>query len=82
MRNVSAALHLALAVSLLLLPAACVISREHAPHGDIRALQAVAMLELVGQPEDALLLEARRPEDPTFAAVFDEVIQALRRSPC
>jgi HEAT repeat protein len=45
------------------------------------ALQAVAMLEFVGQPEDALLLEARRPEDSTFAAVFDRVAQALRRSP-
>ena len=45
------------------------------------ALQAVAMLEFVGQPEDALLLEARRPEDPTFAAVFDEVAQALRLAP-
>ena len=42
------------------------------------ALQAVAMLEFVGHPEDALLLEARRPEDPTFAAVFDEVARTLR----
>jgi hypothetical protein len=45
------------------------------------ALQAVAMLEFVGRPEDALFLEARRPEDPTFAAVFDGVAQTLRRSP-
>ncbi len=43
------------------------------------ALWAATVLQYVGQPEDVLLLEAHRPEDITFAEVFDSAIQVLRR---
>jgi hypothetical protein len=44
------------------------------------ALWAATVLQYVGQPEDVLLLEAHRPEDATFAEVFDRTIQILRRT--
>ncbi|HSP82040.1 MAG TPA: hypothetical protein VLQ93_26195 [Myxococcaceae bacterium] len=40
--------------------------------------RAAVLLRYVGLPEDADLLMAHRPTDATFAAVFDESIQALR----
>jgi len=46
-----------------------------APHGSLRA---ATMLQLVGLPEDAALLEAHRPEEPILAKVFDDAAQALR----
>ena len=42
MRNVSSALHLVLALGLLLMPAACATSRGHTPHGAPRASPAPA----------------------------------------
>jgi hypothetical protein len=42
------------------------------------AMRAVDLFGYVGLPEDASLIEAHRPEDPTLAATFDEVAQALR----
>ncbi|HEX5754580.1 MAG TPA: hypothetical protein VFZ09_50820 [Archangium sp.] len=45
------------------------------------ALWAATVLQYVGQPEDVLLLEAHRPEDATFAEVFDRTIQSLRSPP-
>jgi hypothetical protein len=43
------------------------------------ALPAAVVLKLVGQPEDAVLLESRRPaDDPGFAEVFDEAARVLR----
>ncbi|HSP80047.1 MAG TPA: hypothetical protein VLQ93_16070, partial [Myxococcaceae bacterium] len=42
------------------------------------ALWAATILQHVGQPEDVPLLEAHRPEDPTFAEVFDNALLALR----
>lgn len=44
------------------------------------ALWAATVLQYVGQPEDVLLLEVHRPEDATFAEVFDRTIQHLRRT--
>ncbi|KFA87246.1 hypothetical protein Q664_49170 [Archangium violaceum Cb vi76] len=43
------------------------------------ALWAATVLQYVGQPGDVPLLEAHRPEDATFAEVFDRTIQVLRR---
>jgi len=43
------------------------------------AMRAVDLLDCVGQPEDASLIEAHRPKDPTLAAAFDEAAQALRQ---
>ncbi|HYO66219.1 MAG TPA: hypothetical protein VEU33_09070 [Archangium sp.] len=42
------------------------------------ALRAVTMFQFVGQPEELALLEVHRPEDATLAAVFDDVVQAVR----
>ncbi|WP_375768025.1 HEAT repeat domain-containing protein [Archangium gephyra] len=42
------------------------------------AMRAVNLLDCVGLPEDASLIEAHRPEDPTLAAAFAEAAQALR----
>lgn len=42
------------------------------------AFQAVALLRLIGQPEDAVLIEAHRPEDSIGARAFDEAAAALR----
>jgi hypothetical protein len=44
------------------------------------ALWAAMVLQYVGQPEDVPLLEVHRPEDATFAEVFDSTIQVLRRT--
>lgn len=44
------------------------------------ALWAATVLQYVGRPEDVLLLEVHRPEDATFAEVFDSTIQLLRRA--
>jgi hypothetical protein len=40
--------------------------------------QAMALLRLIGGPEDASLIEAHRPEDATGARAFDEAAAALR----
>ncbi len=43
------------------------------------ALPAAVVLGLVGKPEDAILLERRRPaDDPGFAKVFDDAARVLR----
>jgi len=43
------------------------------------ALPAAVVLELVGRPEDAALLEKHRPaDDPVFAKVFDDAAAVLR----
>lgn len=41
--------------------------------------RATILLQLIGQPEDAILIEAHRPAEPVLAKVFDEAAQALRR---
>jgi hypothetical protein len=46
-----------------------------APHNSVRA---ATLLQLVGSPEDAALLEAHRPEEPILAKVFDDAARALR----
>jgi hypothetical protein len=43
------------------------------------ALWAATALQYVGQPEDVPLLKVHRPEDATFAEVFDTTIQVLSR---
>lgn len=43
------------------------------------ALWAATVLQYVGQPEDVPLLKVHRPEDATFAEVFDTTIQVLSR---
>jgi hypothetical protein len=42
------------------------------------ALRAAAVLKYVGHPEDAAVLDAHRPADPTFAEVFDDAARTLR----
>lgn len=42
------------------------------------SLKSAAILEHVGHPEDADLLEAHRPTEPALAKVFDEAARALR----
>ncbi|HEX5748106.1 MAG TPA: HEAT repeat domain-containing protein [Archangium sp.] len=42
------------------------------------AFGAVALLELVGRPEDAAVIEANRPEDSVGAKAFDAIARALR----
>lgn len=44
------------------------------------ALWAATVLQYVGLPEDVSLLEAHRPEDATFAEVFDRTIQVLHHT--
>jgi hypothetical protein len=44
-------------------------------------LEAAVMLQFIGQPEDAALLEAHRPAEPVLAKVFDDAAQALRSRP-
>ncbi len=44
-------------------------------------LRAAALLQFIGQPEDATLLEAHRPAEPVLAKVFDDAAQALRTRP-
>ncbi|MCY1079382.1 hypothetical protein [Archangium lansingense] len=39
---------------------------------------AAALLEFVGQPEDAAIIEAHRPEDSVGAESFDAIARALR----
>jgi hypothetical protein len=43
------------------------------------SLRAAVMLEEVGRPEDAAVIEAHCPAEPSFAKVFIDVAQALRR---
>jgi hypothetical protein len=43
------------------------------------SLRAAVLLQLIGQTEDAPLIEAHRPTDPTLAKVFDDAAQALRQ---
>ncbi|MFY0565214.1 HEAT repeat domain-containing protein [Archangium lansingense] len=45
------------------------------------ALQAAVLLKYLGRPEDAALLEAHRPADPTLAKVFDDAALVLRGRP-
>ncbi len=42
------------------------------------SLRAAILLQLIGSPEDAALLEAHRPEEPILAKVFDDAARALR----
>ncbi|HLL06581.1 MAG TPA: hypothetical protein VK539_38775 [Myxococcaceae bacterium] len=42
------------------------------------SIRAAVMLKLVGRPEDAVILEAARPDDPTLAKVFTDAARALR----
>ncbi|WP_257446447.1 HEAT repeat domain-containing protein [Archangium lipolyticum] len=42
------------------------------------SLRAAVLLQLIGQPEDAALIEAHRPAEPTLAKVFDDAVRALR----
>ncbi|ATB44360.1 hypothetical protein CYFUS_009847 [Cystobacter fuscus] len=42
------------------------------------SLQAAVLLKHLGRKEDAALLEAHRPADPTLAKVFDDAAQVLR----
>lgn len=42
------------------------------------ALGAAVVLEFVGLPDDAPLLEAHRPAEPVLAKVFDDAARALR----
>lgn len=42
------------------------------------SLRAAVLLQLIGLPEDAALIEAHRPEEPTLAKVFDDAARALR----
>lgn len=42
------------------------------------SLRAAVLLQLIGLPEDAALIEAHRPVEPTLAKVFDDAAQALR----
>ncbi|WNG29797.1 HEAT repeat domain-containing protein [Cystobacter fuscus] len=41
--------------------------------------RAASLLALIGQPEDAALLERHRPAEPILARLFDEAAQVLRR---
>ncbi len=43
------------------------------------SLRAAVLLQLIGQPEDAALIEAHRPEEPILAKVFDDAARALRQ---
>jgi hypothetical protein len=40
--------------------------------------RAAHLLQRIGQPEDAALLEAHRPAEPMLAKAFDEAAQVLR----
>lgn len=42
------------------------------------SFRAAILLQFIGSPEDAALIEAHRPEDSIGAKAFDEVAQALR----
>jgi hypothetical protein len=45
------------------------------------SIRAANILELIGRPEDAPLLEAHRPAEPVLAKVFDDTARALRNLP-
>jgi AcrR family transcriptional regulator len=45
------------------------------------SLRAVVILQHVGHPEDAALIEAHRPTEPIIAKVFDEAAEALQKLP-
>lgn len=40
--------------------------------------RSVILLEFIGNPEDAELIEAHRPAEPILAKVFDDAVRALR----
>jgi HEAT repeat protein len=42
------------------------------------SLRAAVLLEHVGRPEDAAIIEAHRPAEPVLAKVFNDAAQALR----
>jgi hypothetical protein len=42
------------------------------------SLRAALILQLVGSPDDAVLLDAHRPDEPILAKVFDDAARALR----
>jgi len=42
------------------------------------SLRAASLLQFIGQPEDAALLEAHRPAEPILAEVFDRATRVLR----
>jgi len=42
------------------------------------SFRAALLLQFIGRPEDAAVIEAHRPEDPTGAKAFDEAAQVLR----
>jgi len=44
----------------------------------VPSLWAAVLLEAIGRPEDATVLETYCPEDPTFAKVFRDAARALR----
>jgi hypothetical protein len=44
------------------------------------ALRAAVILQSVGLPEDAALIEAHRPSEPVLSQVFDDAVRALRGS--
>jgi hypothetical protein len=42
------------------------------------SLRAAVLLQFIGQPEDATLIEAHRPAEPILAEAFDQSARALR----
>jgi len=58
-----------------------VARRLLAAHSLNCVVRAANMLELIGLPEDAPLLEAHRPTEPVLAKVFDEAARVLRGLP-
>jgi hypothetical protein len=42
------------------------------------SLRAAVLLQLIGRPEDADLLEAHRPAEPVLAKVFEDAARSLR----
>jgi hypothetical protein len=39
------------------------------------------LLQYIGHPEDAAVIEANRPEDSVGARAFDDIARALRNRP-
>ena len=44
------------------------------------SLRAAVLLQFIGQPEDAALIEAYRPAEPILGKVFDDAARVLRHS--
>lgn len=42
------------------------------------SFQATVLLQFIGRPEDAAVIEAHRPAEPVLAKVFDDAARALR----